>query len=117
MNEIYDLNDYGPFALIYNIGANAVDIMVMEVEEGVFDILKTLKDYSINDEILHHELVDRVKELYPELEDVSPSLVSVKVFTMNWSIDHNQAGRRDGEREENSFIPRHCPILHGNSAP
>jgi molecular chaperone DnaK (HSP70) len=77
LDEIYDTNRQSAFVLVYNIGPSSIEAGIVEVEEGVFEVMSTLEDKSINDDLLQSELIDQVRELYPELRDVETSQVSV----------------------------------------
>ncbi|KAH7397057.1 heat shock protein 70 family [Phaeosphaeria sp. MPI-PUGE-AT-0046c] len=79
LDEGYNSNGQGAFVLVYEIGATSIEMCVMEVDEGVFEVLSTSEDKSINDTLLHSELVNYVRELYPDLEDVETSLLNYEM--------------------------------------
>lgn len=77
MDELYESDDHDTYALVYSIRESSIKMGVMKVEEGMFEVLSTSEDKSINVNVLHGELVKYLRELYPELEDVPNSIVSV----------------------------------------
>jgi molecular chaperone DnaK (HSP70) len=79
LDGMYDTNRQSAFVLVYNIGPSSIEAGIVEVEEGVFEVMSTLEDKSINDDLLQSELIDQVRELYPELRDVETSQVSVSI--------------------------------------
>jgi molecular chaperone DnaK (HSP70) len=83
LDGIYHSNGQSTFVVVYNIGPSSIEVGIVEVEEGVFEVLSTSEDKSINDDLFHSELVDHVRKLYPDLRDVETSLVSVQVNPPN----------------------------------
>jgi molecular chaperone DnaK (HSP70) len=73
---LYNSNGQNTFVLVYNFGSNFIEVGIIEIDEGVFEVVSTSEDTSINDKLLHSELVEHMKEIYPDLRDVEPSLVS-----------------------------------------
>ncbi|KAK3203075.1 hypothetical protein GRF29_112g184619 [Pseudopithomyces chartarum] len=83
MDELYESDDHDTYALVYSIGESSIDMGVMKVEEGMFEVLSTSEDKSINVNVLHGELVKYLRELYPELEDVPNSILDKEMERVN----------------------------------
>jgi hypothetical protein len=121
LDGIYDSNGQSAFVLVYNIGPSSVEVGIMEIEEGVFEVLSTSEDKLINDDLLHSGLINHVRELYPVLRDVETALVSISrqfpsFFSTECNPDYHEVGQGNGESENSPLVRRHGPVLYCDSA-
>ena len=110
MDELYESDDHNTYALVYSIRESSIEMGVMKVEEGMFEVLSTSENKSINVNVLHGDLVKYLKELYPELEDVATSIVSVLYRFRQQVINRHKVGQGDGKSQQSPLFRRHCTI-------
>jgi hypothetical protein len=121
LDGIYDSNGQSAFVLVYNIGPSSVEVGIIEIEEGVFEVLSTSEDKLINDDLFHSGLIDHLRELYPDLRNVETTLVSISrqspsISSIECFPDYHEVGQGNGESENSPLVRRHGRVLYGDSA-